>query len=42
MDFGLRRTRDTKMERGGLSLDIPTMAETGASVFIVLFVNPLH
>ena len=28
------------MERGGLSLDIPTIAETTASVFIVLFVNP--
>lgn len=34
------RTRGIKMERGGLSLDIPTMAETGASVPIVLFVNP--
>ena len=34
------RTRGIKMERGGLSLDIPTMAETGASVPVVLFVNP--
>lgn len=40
MDFGLRRTRGTKMERGGLSLDIPAMAETGTSVPVVLFVNP--
>ena len=34
------RTRGIKLERGGLSLDIPTIAETGASVPIVLFVNP--
>ena len=34
------RVRGIKMERGGLSLDIPTMAETGASVPVVLFVNP--
>ncbi len=34
------RTRGIKPERGGLSLDIPTIAETGASVPIVLFVNP--
>ena len=34
------RTRAVKAERGGLSLDIPTIAETGASVPIVLFVNP--
>ena len=35
------RTRGIKVERGGLSLDIPTIAETGASVPIVLFVNPV-
>lgn len=35
-----QRTRGIKLERGGLSLDIPTIAETGASVPIVLFVNP--
>ena len=34
------RARAVKAERGGLSLDIPTIAETGASVPIVLFVNP--
>ena len=34
------RTRGIKAERGGLSLDIPTIAETGASVPVVLFVNP--
>ena len=34
------RTRGSKAERGGLSLDIPTIAETGVSVPIVLFVNP--
>ena len=31
------RARGIKVERGGLSLDIPTIAETGASVPIVLF-----
>ena len=35
-----QRTHGIKAERGGLSLDIPTIAETGASVPIVLFVNP--
>ena len=34
------RARASKVERGGLSLDIPTIAETGASVPIVLFVDP--
>lgn len=34
------RTRGVKLERGGLSLDIPTIAETGASVPVVLFVDP--
>ena len=34
------RTRGVPVARGGLSLDIPTIAETGASVPIVLFVNP--
>ena len=34
------RTRGIKVERGGLSLDIPTIAETGASVPVVLFVDP--
>ena len=33
------RARGVKLERGGLSLDIPTIAETGTSVPIVLFVN---
>jgi sulfur-oxidizing protein SoxY len=33
------RTRGVKQERGGLSLDIPTIAETGASVPVVLFVD---
>ena len=33
------RTRGIKVERGGLSLDIPTIAETGASVPVVLFVD---
>ncbi len=34
------RVRDVKVERGGLSLDIPSIAETGTSVPIVLFVDP--
>ncbi len=34
------RARGVKALRGGLSLDIPTIAETGASVPVVLFVNP--
>jgi sulfur-oxidizing protein SoxY len=34
------RVRGVKIERGGLSLDIPTIAETGASVPVVLFVDP--
>ena len=34
------RVSSVKFERGGLSLDIPTLAETGASVPIVLFVDP--
>lgn len=34
------RTRGVKLDRGGLSLDIPTIAETGASVPVVLFVDP--
>jgi sulfur-oxidizing protein SoxY len=34
------RVRGIKVERGGLSLDIPTIAETGASVPVVLFVDP--
>ncbi len=34
------RLRAVKIERGGLSLDIPTLAETGTSVPVVLFVDP--
>ena len=34
------RVRAAKVERGGLSLDIPTLAETGTSVPVVLFVDP--
>ena len=34
------RVRAAKIERGGLSLDIPTLAETGTSVPVVLFVDP--
>ena len=34
------RLRAVKIERGGLSLDIPTLAETGVSVPVVLFVDP--
>ena len=34
------RLRSAKVERGGLSLDIPTLAETGTSVPVVLFVDP--
>ncbi len=34
------RLRAAKIERGGLSLDIPTLAETGTSVPVVLFVDP--
>ncbi len=34
------RVLGIKVERGGLSLDIPTIAETGASVPVVLFVDP--
>ncbi len=34
------RVSMAKVERGGLSLDIPTLAETGASVPVVLFVDP--
>ena len=33
------RIRAVKIERGGLSLDIPTLAETGVSVPVVLFVD---
>ncbi|MGL4233475.1 MAG: thiosulfate oxidation carrier protein SoxY [Casimicrobium sp.] len=33
------RVRDTKIERGGLSLDIPVIVETGTSVPIVLFAD---
>lgn len=36
------RLRAAKVERGGLSLDIPTLAETGASVPVVLFVDPVR
>ena len=35
-----QRVMGIKVERGGLSLDIPTIAETGASVPVVLFVDP--
>jgi sulfur-oxidizing protein SoxY len=34
------RVRGVKTARGGLSLDIPTIAETGASVPVVVFVDP--
>ena len=34
------RVASAKVERGGLSLDIPTLAETGTSVPVVLFVDP--
>ena len=34
------RARGVKALRGGLSLDIPSIAETGASVPVVLFVDP--
>jgi predicted secreted protein len=34
------RLRAAKVERGGLSLDIPTLAKTGTSVPVVLFVDP--
>ena len=34
------RVSAAKVERGGLSLDIPTLAETGTSVPVVLFVDP--
>lgn len=34
------RIRAATVVRGGLSLDIPTLAETGASVPVVLFVDP--
>lgn len=34
------RLRGVRVERGGLSLDIPTIAETGTSVPVVLFVDP--
>ena len=34
------RVSAAKIERGGLSLDIPTLAETGVSVPVVLFVDP--
>jgi sulfur-oxidizing protein SoxY len=33
------RVRDVKVERGGLSLDIPVIVETGTSVPIVLFAD---
>jgi sulfur-oxidizing protein SoxY len=33
------RVRDAKIERGGLSLDIPVIVETGTSVPIVLFAD---
>jgi sulfur-oxidizing protein SoxY len=33
------RVRRTKVERGGLSLDIPVVVETGTSVPIVLFAD---
>lgn len=35
-----QRTRGIPVARGGLSLDIPSIAETGASVPVVLFVDP--
>lgn len=35
-----QRLRGVKVERGGLSLDIPAIAETGASVPVVLFADP--
>ena len=35
------RVKAAKVERGGLSLDIPTLAETGTSVPVVLFVDPI-
>ena len=35
------RVSAAKIERGGLSLDIPTLAETGVSVPVVLFVDPV-
>jgi sulfur-oxidizing protein SoxY len=35
-----QRVNGVKLVRGGLSLDIPTIAETGASVPVVLFVDP--
>jgi sulfur-oxidizing protein SoxY len=35
-----QRVRGVVVERGGLSLDIPSIAETGTSVPVVLFVNP--
>ena len=35
-----QRVLGIKVERGGLSLDIPSIAETGTSVPVVLFVNP--
>ena len=34
------RVSSVKVERGGLSLDIPTLAETGVAVPVVLFVDP--
>jgi sulfur-oxidizing protein SoxY len=34
------RVRESKIERGGLSLDIPVIVETGTSVPIVLFADP--
>ena len=34
------RVRGVRIERGGLSLDAPSVAETGASVPVVLFVDP--
>jgi sulfur-oxidizing protein SoxY len=39
-DIGLdERVRQSKPERGGLSLDIPVVVETGTSVPIVLFAD---
>ncbi len=35
------RIKGVAVQRGGLSLDIPTLAETGTSVPIVLFVDKL-
>jgi predicted secreted protein len=34
-----QRVRGVKLARGGLSLDVPSLAESGASVPVVLFVD---